>query len=445
MATRLRINNVKGAYNAMLVGDTSITLTAALPAAAVPVSGTSYLALTLDADSATEEIVWITGPASSGTTYPVSRAQEGTTAVGHAAGSYVHGPTAQDFDVNASTLRSLGAPIITQGAGVPAFAGRLANDLHYDSSSGRESVLTGVGGSTLTDAFNRAAIGTTSDTGQTYTKLGTGAFTLSGNTLLFSSSGFAGLFWNHGASSGIEMTVTGLLANSFDQINMLIGTAANGSGGWNLVVGTTSVSLSDPQGVTVLNQSSLTGQSNVLMKWTLSVSGKNWTIYKNDVSYASGVTASTGTLTGTYSGIQSNTSATGSYYDNLSIVLLGTLAWAPTEPIYMQAQLASGSVATGTHVLKPGLRVPGDSTLREVVLRCDTAPVGASITVQVERFNNGGSQGVIATVSVTTGQTVGSVSGLTAGCAKGDMLRFNITSVGSTTAGADLTVSLDFH
>lgn len=45
------------------------------------------------------------------------------------------------------------------------------------------------------------------------------------------------------------------------------------------------------------------------------------------------------------------------------------------------------------------------SVLTEVVLRADTAPVGAPITVAIERFN--------------------------------------ITSVGTTTAGSDLTISLD--
>lgn len=133
-------------------------------------------------------------------------------------------------------------------------------------------------------------------------------------------------------------------------------------------------------------------------------------------------------------------------YTTLELVTDGT-NWfeISSVPIYLQALLVSGNVSVANHVLKPGLRVPAASLLREVVLRCETAPTGASITVQVERFNGGVSMGIIATASITATNNVGSVSGLSAACAKGDMLKFNVTSIGSGTAGADLSISLDMY
>jgi hypothetical protein len=121
------------------------------------------------------------------------------------------------------------------------------------------------------------------------------------------------------------------------------------------------------------------------------------------------------------------------------------LAWSFSEPIYVQAQLVSGAVAVANHVLKPGIRVPTDCTLREMILRIDSTPTGSGVTVQCERFNNGVSQGVIATATIAASAQVGSVSGLSAGCAKGDILHFNVTAIGSTLPGSDLSASLDFH
>lgn len=58
------------------------------------------------------------------------------------------------------------------GAGLPAFTGRAVGDEHYDPSTGKEYVLTGVAGATVQDTFTRTAdgnlAGSTATTGQTW-------------------------------------------------------------------------------------------------------------------------------------------------------------------------------------------------------------------------------------------------------------------------------------
>ncbi|HVW22977.1 MAG TPA: hypothetical protein VHB51_00615 [Candidatus Saccharimonadales bacterium] len=56
----------------------------------------------------------------------------------------------------------------TTGSGLPGFSGRVAGDLHFDTSANKEYVLTGVAGALQNDSFSRAdgnLVGTTTESG----------------------------------------------------------------------------------------------------------------------------------------------------------------------------------------------------------------------------------------------------------------------------------------
>jgi hypothetical protein len=98
------------------------------------------------------------------------------------------------------------------------------------------------------------------------------------------------------------------------------------------------------------------------------------------------------------------------------------------------------AVTTGTHRLY--LEHPG--TITSVRAAVGTAPVGASVIVDVKKngttiFTTSGHRPTIAASTFTalaTGIDVPTVSA-------GDYLTVDITQIGSTTAGADLTVTVE--
>lgn len=365
-----------------------------------------------------------------------------------------------------AALRDVGAPMITQSAGLPSFVGRLASDLHYDSSTGKTHVLTGVPGSgNGSDTFTRAdgnigaamevgGLAYTSMAGYTTAQIRSGALRFDG----YNSGGptIYGGFKVDTTSPTHEIifdVTTYAGTQSINPIQVAVrATSVYGfsSGtGYCVSIKNGSVEFGRNFGASPGNPVTVPTGVGTYRVTVDNAATPTIIVYKNGAEIARWTDVAATPPTGTYVGIAGggNGTAGQDYFiiDNLTVQGIGTLAWTFNEPIYLQAQVASGAVATGTHVLKPGIRVPLDTALREMVLRCDTAPSGAPITVQVERFNNGVSQGIIATASIVSGATVGSVTGLSGACAKGDMLRFNITSVGSATAGADLTASLDFH
>lgn len=339
----------------------------------------------------------------------------------------------------------------TVGAGKPSFLGRVNGDLHYDTLIGREFVHTGVASADITDTLSRVG-----NLGGSLTETGNKTWTVTNNGTTFNNG------WTVDGSKAVHDLAVG---SPFAQIDMGAGdidftvTFTKGSGDAQVGCHQTSDTFASNAGYYISIRENFTefyngatylgtfgGGNAVGSTKTFRIVRSAGIVYY----YVDGVlvtqataAAATGTRITVVDG--SSSGGTAATFDNVSALSSGTLAWQYVEPVYLQAQLATGDVATGTHVLKPGLRVPVACQLREVVLRCETAPVGASITVQVERFNNGVSQGIIATASIPTGENVGSVVGLSADCAKGDILKFNITSVGSTTAGADLSVSLDFR
>lgn len=369
-----------------------------------------------------------------------------------------------------ATLASLGGSKDTVGSGLPAVTGRTAGDKHFDTAISRLYVLSNAIQPGISDSFenkvsNAALAGTQTEAGaKTWATSGAGVTTrpaVSDPVQVLNTS--KGVFTDDGSSFGFS------LGNGDQDISLSYECQTDSGGFYNGTLYLTLRTDSATQRFVGYGLEISTG--NIVVRkdggQVATASGMPWTVFSAAFSGGTYGTlrarfiAATKTLIVYYNGTEayryvdpgavpagaffSVGSGSATTWDNFTAAAAAVDYWAPSEPIYLQAQLASGNVAVGTHVLKPGLRVPSLSNLAEIVLRCETAPVGAPITVQVERFNNGTSQGVIGTVSIPTGLTVGATTGLFAACAKGDILKFNVTSVGSTTAGADLTISLDLR
>lgn len=103
----------------------------------------------------------------------------------------------------------------------------------------------------------------------------------------------------------------------------------------------------------------------------------------------------------------------------------------------VEAIIKSGAAAVATNVLPPGLRTPQAMLVTEAHVRLGTAPAGSGLTVG---FNRNGTQ--FATVTVPAASTSASATGLTTQFAAGDVLTWDITAVGSTTAGADVAAAV---
>ena len=72
---------------------------------------------------------------------------------------------------------------------------------------------------------------------------------------------------------------------------------------------------------------------------------------------------------------------------------------------------------------------------------CKTAPTGASLVLSIYNVTQGA---VVGTVTITATNTSGnSTSYTTSAITAGDVLRLDVTSIGSTIAGADITVILE--
>lgn len=106
--------------------------------------------------------------------------------------------------------------------------------------------------------------------------------------------------------------------------------------------------------------------------------------------------------------------------------------------------VVAGPLAVADNIVKPGLRVVKASTAHTVVARVDTVPTGAPIRIEVRRFNGGVYADSLGVVSILAGSSLGLLLGLNHACAKGDILKFKVLEVGSTVAGADINLSVDF-
>lgn len=109
---------------------------------------------------------------------------------------------------------------------------------------------------------------------------------------------------------------------------------------------------------------------------------------------------------------------------------------------FYQDVLVKAGAVTVAAFIPQGVRVPVYTLLRSVTAHVGTAPVGAAMIIQVKRAST-----VLATVTIADGATSGSVAATATATilAAGDLLTFNVTQVGSGTAGSDLSISLDCY
>lgn len=145
--SRLRFNNISsfGMTNPITFADDSTTTGTFGSDPGFPdIASGDYVAIPVAPDTTNEEIVWLEGPFTSGDTAPTTflRGQEGSTAVAHAAATWVHGSTVFDFIPN---LIGDGSP---EGA-VAAELGQFYTDgSGYDGSMGSTTGLFMFGRST---------------------------------------------------------------------------------------------------------------------------------------------------------------------------------------------------------------------------------------------------------------------------------------------------------
>ena len=85
----------------------------------------------------------------------------------------------------------------------------------------------------------------------------------------------------------------------------------------------------------------------------------------------------------------------------------------------------------------PGLRVPQAHTLTTIYGTVGTAPTGSSLVVVVKKGAT-----TLGTLTFAAAATTASVTGLSAALVAGDLITFDVSSVGSTLPGSDVSVQL---
>lgn len=99
--------------------------------------------------------------------------------------------------------------------------------------------------------------------------------------------------------------------------------------------------------------------------------------------------------------------------------------------------LLAGDAVVKNNALPPGLYVPAAVSLVGLVAMVGTAPVGADLVFTV---TNAGA--ALATVTIAAGSTAATQVLANLAVAAGSYLQLNVTGIGSTTPGADLSVAL---
>lgn len=339
----------------------------------------------------------------------------------------------------------------TVGAGLPSFSGRMEGDLHYDQTAHREFVVTGVIGTTVRDSFTRAngTLGgsTTESGGEVWSVDNNALVQVEANRVRFlSGSGLrsAHISVTGTAPSRVKALITPGGANG---VYLKVRSAGGAGDGYALQIKgdqTYSV-LRAGNGATggTGSTSGSTGGTTSTAEVEVIGSGAATTIYWR----VNGVTVYTfvdptpliGTIAGANGGSNED-----NYFDNFEYDDLGTLTWQQVEPIYLTDRAPGAQVVTA-NAIPPGIRVPAATTARDLIARLDTPATGSSFIVVFERWNNGAFANNIGTVTIPATESVASTTGLSVGLAKGDIIKANVTQVGSTVAGSDLLVSVDCY
>lgn len=103
----------------------------------------------------------------------------------------------------------------------------------------------------------------------------------------------------------------------------------------------------------------------------------------------------------------------------------------------MTAIIKSGAAAVGNNILPPGMRVGFDTTVSQLHARSGSSPVGGPLTVRINK------NGVVwQTVVIPAATPNGSLTGLSSDLVTGDILTFDITTVGTTAPGSDIALDI---
>lgn len=102
----------------------------------------------------------------------------------------------------------------------------------------------------------------------------------------------------------------------------------------------------------------------------------------------------------------------------------------------LQVRIVDGDAFVANNIWQPGFAIPYATTLTTLSARVGTAPVGADLIITVDVNGT-----LVGTITVADGATSGSTT-ISQDVVAGDITTFNVTSIGSSTPGADIVVTL---
>lgn len=267
------------------------------------------------------------------------------------------------------TLASLGGCKSTVGPGLPPFSGRSVGDFHRNATDSNEYVLSGVAGTTVTDAYGRAngAIGT-AETGQAYTVV-TAAPQILGNVVAFGTTGTGGLVNVGAGAQEVSADVVFPVSGVSDNVHLQLRCDVNGANGYDLSLENARIKIGKGGFVgSALLATINSGQRSVSGRYLFTVDASTATptlrVYLNDVLIGS-VQDSSGN-NNTYAGFYGTaTVANQVTLDNLRILTPGTLSWTQSLTLASLGYTAPTLTSLGgcKSTVGPGLpTVTGRST-----------------------------------------------------------------------------------
>jgi hypothetical protein len=135
--------------------------------------------------------------------------------------------------------------------------------------------------------------------------------------------------------------------------------------------------------------------------------------------------------------------------DRVMFVWDGTdLAWRGAMHELLRVSI-QGTIAVGTNIV-PRFILPRAGTIQKVTAYCETAPTGASILVDIKKNGNAG-QSIFSgftRITIAAGTNANSQTSVHATygtLAADDTLTVDIDQVGSTIAGADVSLTIEYR